>query len=189
MNQNTCTHSALLSMPVAAFTQFIPLYHFFHDFHGVHTGLCLVVMLALYLLLVWTGDRQIGTATKTSQISSGTSSVYIVHWGPVLISLHDRSIYTRPLIIRKMRYITVFTIIVIHSRGQEQEFSIWWALSVGASPLPVLYHPSVHWGSREVSIYWSTRASWRLWQCLLHQHSFRNCMYTPSMNLCKILWQ
>ena len=57
--------TALLSMPVAAFTQFIPVYHIFHDFHGVHTGLCLAVMLALYILLVWTGDRQQnGTETK-----------------------------------------------------------------------------------------------------------------------------
>ena len=65
------TYIALLSMAVAAFTQFIPLYHIFHDFSGVHTGVCLTIMLALYLLLMWSGDRQNGTETRSTQTTPG----------------------------------------------------------------------------------------------------------------------
>jgi len=46
-----------LSMPMAAIFQFVPFYHIFHDFYGVHTEVCVGVMVAVYAIIAWSGDR------------------------------------------------------------------------------------------------------------------------------------
>ena len=54
-------------MPLAAVLQFIPLYHIFHDIYSVHTEVCVWVMVGLYVMVAWAGDRSVGTeARRTS---------------------------------------------------------------------------------------------------------------------------
>ena len=38
--------------------QFLPLYHPLHDIFGVHSENSLLMIVALYMLLVWSADRQ-----------------------------------------------------------------------------------------------------------------------------------
>lgn len=37
--------------------QFIPLYHPLHDSLGIHTEVCVLLFLGLYILIVWSADR------------------------------------------------------------------------------------------------------------------------------------
>lgn len=59
--------TAALSMPLAAALQFLPLYHVFHDLLQVHTEACVWVLLGLYLVLAWSGDRHAGMEARQAQ--------------------------------------------------------------------------------------------------------------------------
>ncbi len=63
-------------MPMAALLQFTPLYHAFHDLHDVHTEVCVCVIVALYIILAWSGDRGTGMEARngTHGVGEGTCS-------------------------------------------------------------------------------------------------------------------
>ncbi|XP_071503698.1 uncharacterized protein [Diadema antillarum] len=44
--------------------QFIIIYHIPHDLYGVSTGICLGVLFAVYVLMVWIGDRNPGEGAR-----------------------------------------------------------------------------------------------------------------------------
>ena len=62
-----------LSMPVAVVFQFLPFYHVFHDLYGVHTEVCVGVMVALYAIIAWSGDRVNVPEARPSQQSKISS--------------------------------------------------------------------------------------------------------------------
>nr|XP_054773215.1 uncharacterized protein LOC129281301 [Lytechinus pictus] len=53
----SATVAGVFAFPVATI-QFIIIYHIPHDVYGVPTGFCLGVLFAIYLLVVWMGDRK-----------------------------------------------------------------------------------------------------------------------------------
>ncbi|XP_064388139.1 uncharacterized protein LOC135336304 [Halichondria panicea] len=63
--------TACLSMPMAALLQFTPLYHAFHDMHGVHTEVCVCVIVGLYVMLAWSGDRGTGMEARNGTQGAG----------------------------------------------------------------------------------------------------------------------
>ena len=56
-------------MPMAVVFQFLPFYHIFHDLYGVHTEVCVGVMVALYAIIAWSGDRVNAPEARPSQQS------------------------------------------------------------------------------------------------------------------------
>ncbi len=58
-------------MPMAALLQFTPLYHAFHDLHDVHTEVCVCVIVALYIILAWSGDRGTGMEARNGNHGVG----------------------------------------------------------------------------------------------------------------------
>ncbi len=59
-------------MPLATLLQFIPLYHTFHDLYAVHTEVCVVVLLGLYIVLAWIGDRNTGMEPRQGESMRST---------------------------------------------------------------------------------------------------------------------
>ena len=58
--------TGLLAMPLGVL-QFIPLYHPLHDLLLVHSEVCVLLFLSLYVLLVWTADRQPEREARASE--------------------------------------------------------------------------------------------------------------------------
>ncbi len=48
--------TGLLAMPLGVL-QFLPIYHPLHDSYKLHTEVCVLMLLALYALIVWSADR------------------------------------------------------------------------------------------------------------------------------------
>ncbi|KAH9488362.1 hypothetical protein Btru_063328 [Bulinus truncatus] len=48
--------TGLCSMPQGVL-QFIPVYHPLHDVYGIHSELCVLLFLSIYILIVWSADR------------------------------------------------------------------------------------------------------------------------------------
>ena len=53
-------------MPLATI-QFVLLYHTLHDMGGVHTEVCVFILVGIYVMIVWNGDRNARTDIKPSQ--------------------------------------------------------------------------------------------------------------------------
>ncbi|XP_041363590.1 uncharacterized protein LOC121379161 [Gigantopelta aegis] len=48
--------TGVLAMP-CGMVQFLPVYHPLHDLYHIHTEVCVLLLLAAYLLIVWSADR------------------------------------------------------------------------------------------------------------------------------------
>ena len=48
--------TGLLSMPLGVM-QFIPIYHPLHDSLGIHSEVCVLMLVVAYMLIVWSADR------------------------------------------------------------------------------------------------------------------------------------
>ncbi len=70
-------------MPMAALLQFTPLYHAFHDMHGVHTEVCVCVIVGLYVMLAWSGDR--GTGMEARNGTQGAGEVLVLFYTYILL--------------------------------------------------------------------------------------------------------
>ena len=74
-------------MPMAVIFQFIPFYHVLHDLFSVHTEVCVWVLIGLYVMLAWIGERRSnGTDPKS------TGMVECIHMYNVPISRFDGTV-------------------------------------------------------------------------------------------------
>jgi len=64
-----------LTMATAVVSQFIPIYHLFHDFYGVHTEVCVFLMIGLYIMLAWSGDRTNNPEARPQQQGNNIRSI------------------------------------------------------------------------------------------------------------------
>lgn len=51
-----CIITGLFSMPLGVI-QFIPVYHPLHDSLGIHSEICVLMLITIYILIVWSADR------------------------------------------------------------------------------------------------------------------------------------
>ena len=56
--------TSVFAFPLAVMTQFMPLYHVLHDLYGVHTEVIVLILLGVYVVIVWIGDRHREVDTK-----------------------------------------------------------------------------------------------------------------------------
>ena len=56
--------TSVFAFPLAVVTQFMPFYHILHDLYGVHTEVVVFIILGLYIVIAWIGDRHRETETK-----------------------------------------------------------------------------------------------------------------------------
>ena len=56
--------TSVFAFPLAVVTQFIPFYHILHDLYGVHSEVVVFIILGLYIVIAWIGDRHRETETK-----------------------------------------------------------------------------------------------------------------------------
>ncbi|KAK3091698.1 hypothetical protein FSP39_021965 [Pinctada imbricata] len=66
----TSVLTGLLGMPLGVI-QFLPLYHPLHDSNNIHTEVCVCLFFAVYVMIIWTGDRQ---KAKELAMQSSTNS-------------------------------------------------------------------------------------------------------------------
>ncbi|XP_050391027.1 uncharacterized protein LOC126810101 isoform X1 [Patella vulgata] len=90
--------TGLFSMPLGVL-QFVPIYHYFHDQLNIHTEVCLLLLLATYVMIVWSSDRvpylnaRIGGVSKRSILEL------------IMIVLFHYSLYIYLVITEKPQYI------------------------------------------------------------------------------------
>lgn len=51
--------------------QFLPIYHVLHDVYNIHTEVPVFIIITLYGLIWWTGDRK-AQKERTAAISKGS---------------------------------------------------------------------------------------------------------------------
>ncbi|XP_071530147.1 uncharacterized protein [Panulirus ornatus] len=73
-----CAVLASLSGILGCVLQFIVLYHPLHDIYGIHSENCLITMVVVYFLIVWSADR---TPELTSRWQKDEKS----HWSVIII--------------------------------------------------------------------------------------------------------
>ena len=56
--------TGLFAMPLGIL-QFIPVYHVLHDNYGLHTEICVFLLVLVYGLIIWNGDRQPNKLART----------------------------------------------------------------------------------------------------------------------------
>ena len=66
-----------LTMATAVVFQFIPIYHLFHNFYGVHTEVCVFLMIGLYVMMAWSGDRTNNLEARPQQQGNNIRSITI----------------------------------------------------------------------------------------------------------------
>ncbi|RUS74092.1 hypothetical protein EGW08_018155 [Elysia chlorotica] len=71
--------TGLFAMPLGIL-QFVPVYHPLHDSMGIHSEVCVLLLLAVYALIVWSADR---TPYEGARLSSSSFSAITL-----LIHLH-----------------------------------------------------------------------------------------------------
>lgn len=49
--------TSVFTFPLAVATQFMPLYHVLHDLNGIHTEVVVYIILGVYIVIAWIGDR------------------------------------------------------------------------------------------------------------------------------------
>jgi len=65
--------------------QFLPIYHPFHDYYGIHTENCVITLVLIYFLIAWTYDRK---ATPGSRPTKAESSGYYINELVIGLFLH-----------------------------------------------------------------------------------------------------
>lgn len=70
-----CVLTPVLAVPVGIL-MFIPIYHPLHDIFNIHSEVTFFIMFAIFLLLVWSGDRKAKTPIQ-----------YFTHWSTYLAVL------------------------------------------------------------------------------------------------------
>ncbi|XP_076459728.1 uncharacterized protein LOC143292920 [Babylonia areolata] len=68
--------TGLFSMPLGVL-QFIPVYHPLHDSLGIHSEVCVLLLITVYMLVVWSADRYPFEAARTAN-SLGISIEVVV---------------------------------------------------------------------------------------------------------------
>jgi hypothetical protein len=56
--------------------QFIPIYHTLHDVFGIHTEVPVLIILTIYFLIVWTGDRHSNKDGRSKSIGMGNFELF-----------------------------------------------------------------------------------------------------------------
>lgn len=72
--------AGLCGMP-GGVIQFIFLYHPLHDTYGIHTENCVFIIVIVYILIVWTGDRTFRLASRRQQGEK-------THWSAFILVLN-----------------------------------------------------------------------------------------------------
>ena len=66
--------TGLLTMAVAVVFQIMPFYNILHDHYDIHTEVCVMLVIGLYTIIVWTGDRnKANTGKQGTRISYSLS--------------------------------------------------------------------------------------------------------------------
>ena len=70
--------TSVFTFPLAVVTQFIPLYHFLHDLRGVHTEVVVFILIGVYILIAWIGDRHREVEVKPA-VKGVCLNVYMIY--------------------------------------------------------------------------------------------------------------
>ena len=66
--------TGLLTMAVAVVFQIMPFYNILHDHYDIHTEVCVMLVIGLYIIIVWTGDKnKANTGKQGTRISYSLS--------------------------------------------------------------------------------------------------------------------
>lgn len=75
-----CILSGMLGFPLGV-AQFVLIYHPLHDSFGVHSEVCVMMLVVFYGLIVWIGDRSVErTAQKRKLFLDEIMTVVVVHF-------------------------------------------------------------------------------------------------------------
>ena len=66
--------TGLFAMPLGVM-QFIPVYHPLHDSLGIHSEVCVLMLLAVYMLVVWSADRY---PFETARVHSNIGQLFVI---------------------------------------------------------------------------------------------------------------
>ena len=69
--------TGLLSMPLGVM-QFIPVYHPLHDSLGIHSEVCVLMLVVVYMLVVWSADRYPFETARAHSYIGQLSEVFFV---------------------------------------------------------------------------------------------------------------
>ena len=69
--------TSVFPFPLAVVTQFMPLYHFLHDLKGVHTEILVFILIRVYIVIAWVGDRNREVEAKPA-VKGMCLNVYMV---------------------------------------------------------------------------------------------------------------
>ncbi|XP_064652904.1 uncharacterized protein LOC135503238 isoform X2 [Lineus longissimus] len=58
--------TGVFSMPMGVL-QFLPLYHPLHDMLKLHTEVCVLLLIGIYIVMVWSGDRSPDSSARTNR--------------------------------------------------------------------------------------------------------------------------
>ena len=71
----TCTMlTGLLTMALAVVLQILPFYNILHDHYEIHSEVCCWLVVGVYVLIVWTGDRSTSTTASRNVWSGNRNS-------------------------------------------------------------------------------------------------------------------
>ena len=88
-----CVIPGLFSFPGGAL-QFIPFYHLFHDNFDVHTETCVMCLVAVYALIIWTSDRNPGPEARLKRIPGKTFEAKQINM-PIMSIINDSISFIR----------------------------------------------------------------------------------------------
>ena len=77
--------TGLLTMAVAVLFQIMPFYNILHDHYDIHSEVCVIVVIGLYITIAWAGDRK-RTNTGKQGISIFSSAP---HFQTLSVDLRD----------------------------------------------------------------------------------------------------
>ena len=66
--------TGLFAMPLGVM-QFIPVYHPLHDSLGIHSEVCVLMLVAVYMLVVWSADRY---PFETARVHSYIGQLFVI---------------------------------------------------------------------------------------------------------------
>ncbi|PVD37869.1 hypothetical protein C0Q70_00471 [Pomacea canaliculata] len=68
--------TGLFSMPLGIL-QFAPVYHPLHDLFGIHSEVCVLMLICLYILIVWSADRYPFETARTFSSSRKSKEIFL----------------------------------------------------------------------------------------------------------------
>lgn len=83
----TCVLTGLLGMPLGVL-QFLPIYHPLHDTNKLHSEVCVALLFAVYVMIIWSADRSKSESKPTDRKNKYRSEILlhlILHYGFYII--------------------------------------------------------------------------------------------------------